>query len=344
MEYARLGIVALIIGIPVYLWGLLWVLFINGVTFNVPNENVSVLVQFVVAPLFFSIPWILFIYLDRDRVVASIKHMTETSSIIPIRWRVFYGFNTLIVIMALIIPFVSPILAVAGGVVLAGRVYFAIESMKQKRKRTKALIVFLLLVIFAGLPTILLIYFVSSYSTLFDRVWTIWENNVGYIYLFSLCIGDALAVGSLFWLIYAGAAEFEFERFGTYTTRPPAKFIRIFEVIFFALIFYFGRPFPPISGISSGPDRSLIGYVNLGCLAIVGIVFLISTFKGLKRPGSGRSSVWGLLFLIAFLSIELYWHYINYSETSVVPTVAVFGATILFLIMFLVSFRKVGQT
>jgi hypothetical protein len=342
MEYARLGIVALIIGIPVYLWGLLWVLSVNGVTFNVSNGTISALVQFIVAPLFFSIPWILFIYLDRDRVVASIKHMTETSSIIPIRWRVFYGFNTLIVILALIIPFVSPILAVAGGAVLAGRVYFAIESMKQRRKRTKAFVIFLLLVIFAGLPTILLIYFFSSYTTLFDKVWAVWGNNVGYIYLFSLCIGDALAVGSLFWFIYAGAAEFEFERFGTYTTRPPAKFIRIFEVILFAAILYFGRPFPPIYGISSGPDKDLIGYVNLACLAIVGIVFLISTFKGLRRPGSGRSSVWGLVFLIAFLSIELYWHSSNYG-TSAAPTLAVFGATILFLIMFFISFRKVGQ-
>jgi hypothetical protein len=343
MEYSRLGIVISLIGIPVYLLSLLWILYSNGVRFDIPNETLSVLTQFVTAPLFFSIPWLLFIYLNRERISDSVKHMAETSTIIPIRWRVFYGFTTLIVILALIVPFASPILAVAGGVVLAGRTYFSIESMKQKRRRVKALTVLLLLVFFAGLPTLLLIYFISSYSSLFSKVWGIWGENVGYVYLFSLCIGDALAVGSLLWLIYAGAAEFEFQTYGTYTTRPPAKFIRVLEIAVFAAILYFGRPFPPISGISLGPDKDLIGRVNLVCLVIVGIVFLISTFKGLRRPGSGRSSVWGLIFLIGFLAIELYWHYINYSETSIAPTVAVFGATILFLMMFFIGFLKVRQ-
>jgi hypothetical protein len=259
------------------------------------------------------------------------------------RWKVFYGFNTLVVLLFFVVPFLSPILAVIGGVVLAGRIYFGASSIRNRGRRFKGLILSFLLVIFAGLPILILVSFFSSYGSLFAVIEKAWFDHIDFIYSVSLCIGDALAVGSLIWFVYAGAAEFEFQTFGMYLTKAPAKVIRVFEFALFFIFAYVGLSYIWIPGVTQvtlggSAAASRLSIINDVCLAIVAIVFLLSASRGLRRKGE-RNSAWGLIFLIAFLSIYLFSQYLAY-----LPTVAVFGATALFLVMFFISYLSVGPT
>nr|MDO8100203.1 hypothetical protein [Candidatus Njordarchaeota archaeon] len=345
MDYSRLGIVLGIIVIPVYFWILAGILDLWKIDLAIQDATLALLARYLVAPLFFSIPWILFIYLNKDRMTEAIKHMTATTTAIPVRWRIFYGFNTLIVLLFFALPFFSPVLAIVGAAILAGRIYFAAEFIKGKRRRVKVLFLFLLLFVCGALPTVLLYNLVETYVGVLGSIWGAWVDYVPYIYAFSLCLGDALSVGSLLWFIYAGAAEFEFEAYGTYVTKPPAKIIRLFEAAVFSLFLYVGLlPYIQIPQIGWTPvvtdfNSSLLFFpINPICLAIVGIIFLISTFKGLRRGGE-RNSAWGLIFLIGFFSIELFIH-LSWAYL----TIALLGATLLFLLIFFISFRKVGRT
>nr|MDO8135981.1 hypothetical protein [Candidatus Njordarchaeum guaymaensis] len=188
-------------------------------------------------------------------------------------------------------------------------------------------------------------HLVETYIVVLGSIWGAWVINVQYIYAFSLCIGDALSVGSLLWFIYAGAAEFEFQTYGMYVSRPPAKLIRLFEAVFFLIFVYVGLlPYIQIPQIGWTPAVTDLNYsllffpINPICLAIVGIIFLMSTFKGLRRGGE-RNSALGLIFLIGFFSIELFIH-LSWAYL----TTALLGATALFLLIFFISFRKVGRT
>jgi hypothetical protein len=343
MLYSRLFIVLGLVAIPAYLWALMLFLPVGTIRFAINDPTLNVLTQYLLAPLFFSVPWVLFLYFNRDRLAESLKHMNQTATVIPMRWKVFYGFNTLVILLFFVIPILSPVLAVAGGVVLAGRIYFAAGSLKDKRRRAKALVLFFLLVFLAGLPTLILIYFFSSYGSLSGIIGQTWFGHIDYIYSISLCIGDALAIGSLLWFIYAGAAEFEFQTYGMYVTKTPAKLIRVFEFVLFIVFAYVGLQYIWIPGVVQVPLGGIgasgrLSIINDICLAIVAVIFLLSTLRGLRRKGE-RNSAWGLIFLIAFLSIEILSHYINY-----LPTVAVFSATALFLVMFFISYRSVGPT
>ncbi|WXG45991.1 MAG: hypothetical protein WED05_04890 [Candidatus Atabeyarchaeum deiterrae] len=336
MDYSRLGVAVGITTIPLYLWVLLFIVP-PDVKFQIANPVLFALTQYFAAPLFFSIPWILFIYLGRDRLSASIKHMTETSYIIPVRWRIFYGFNTLIVLLVFGLPFLSPVLAVIGGIILVGRIYYGAESIRKKSRRARAFLIFLLLIIFGGTPTIILIYFLSRYIGLYYVITSFWSSIIQNIYAFTLCIGDALAVGSLLWFIYAGAAEFEFQAYGLRISKPPAKLIWLFEAIVFAIFVviglqYFLTPSLPLPGSSS-----TLNLINIVCLGIVGVIFLVSTFKGLKRT-RGRSSVWGLIFLMAFLALYVF---TLANPTPDAASIAVFSAAGLFLLMYFISYLKV---
>jgi hypothetical protein len=341
MLYSRLFIVLGLIAIPAYLWALMLFLPAGTIRFAISNSALNLLTQYVLAPLFFSIPWILFIYFNRDRLAESVKHMNQTATIIPMRWKVFYGFNTLAILLFFVLPILSPILAVVGGVVLAGRIYFAAGSIRARGWRVKGLVLFVLLVFFAGLPSLILIYFFSSYGTLSGVILKAWSDHIDFIYSVSLCIGDALAVGSLIWFVYAGAAEFEFQTFGMYLTKAPAKVIRVFEFALFIVFAYVGLSYIWIPGVTQvlvggAAASGRLSIINDVCLAIVAIIFLLSASRGLRRKGE-RNSAWGLIFLIAFLSIELFSHYLDY-----LPTVAVFSATALFSVMFFLSYLSVG--
>jgi hypothetical protein len=343
MFYSRLFIVLGLAAIPAYLWSLMLFLPAGTIKFAIDNPALNLLTQFLLAPLFFSIPWTLFVYFNRDRLAESVQHMNQTATVIPMRWKVFYGFNTLVILLFFVIPILSPVLAVAGGVVLAGRIYFAAGSIRDKSRRMRGLILFFLLVVFAGLPTLILFYFLSSYGTLSGIIVKAWSEHIDYIYSISLCIGDALAIGSLIWFVYAGAAEFEFQTFGTYVTKTPAKMIRVFEFVLFIAFAYVGLSYIWIPGVTQvalgGTGASVrLSIINAICLAAVAIIFLLSTVRGLRRKGE-RNSAWGLIFLIAFLSIEIFSHYINY-----LPAVAVLSATVLFSVMFFISYRSVGPT
>jgi hypothetical protein len=349
MRYSRLAVAFGAIGILAYFWVLAALADLWGIAIALAGSVFYWPTRLFVAPLFFSIPWVLIIYFNRDRLADAVQHMTETTTIIPVRWRIFYGFNTLIILLIFVLPFFSPVLAVVGGVVVVGRIFFGWEFIRGGGLGRKAILIVLLSAIFVGVPAILLIGIISPYIGALGRIWSSWESNVPTIYVLSLCLGDALAIGSLIWFIYAGAAEFEFQRYGMYSAKPPAKFIRLFEAVLFLVFVYFGVllyfPIPqigwnPVSGYIM--DSIIARYVNWICLGLVGVIFLVSATKGLRRSGE-RNSAWGLILLIGFFAIQAVISLTDALTAASVLTIVLFAASALFLIMLAVSFRRVGR-
>ncbi|WXG43381.1 MAG: hypothetical protein WED04_04960 [Promethearchaeati archaeon SRVP18_Atabeyarchaeia-1] len=349
MQYSRLGVVLGTIGILVYFWTLGALVDLWGIGSVLGSSIFYWPTRLFVAPLFFSIPWVLFIYLNKDRLADAIQHMSETTTIIPVRYRTFYGFNTLIILVFFALPFFSPVLAVIGGAVLVGRIYYGRDYIRSGGRRRKILFIILLSAVFIGVPGILLIRIITPYIDALGLIWSSWEINVPIIYVFSLCLGDALAVGSLIWFIYAGAAEFEFQKYGMYSTRAPAKLIWLFEAAIFLVFVYLGvllyLPIPQIGWTPAGGDLThslLMNYINPVCLAIVAIIFLLSTFRGLRRSGE-RSSPWGFIFLIGFFAIDFVFRFTNALNIASVLTIVLFAASALFLVILVISFRRVGR-
>jgi hypothetical protein len=170
------------------------------VLFNItlPPQDIPVAIRSFVMPLIFAFPWALFFTIFRERTVNAWNAMKVKTSIIPLRWRMFYGFNTIIVISFFILPFFSPALAVFAALVLTWRIVYHSDFIWQKTESVRLLYGALLFIVIAALPLYLLIiwfqYYLGSVAATILATWVDWFPI---FYFVSICIVDALAIGAL---------------------------------------------------------------------------------------------------------------------------------------------------
>jgi len=296
-------------------------------------------------PLVFSFPWLLFIYINRNTLAATLDEIKSATSIIPLRWKIFYGINALFILLFFVLPLVSPPLAVFTAIVLAVRITRKSKFTLEKSEKTPFLLSFILSIIFAIIPAYFLLLFLPAYSTVFFWTLNIWWNNVFLLYDLSLWIVNSLAIGSLIWLIYTGAAEYEERIYGWKKTQAPVNLIRLVQFLFFLFLAFIGLPkYPWIQKIYENYSlpifdgaKQFLSTINIICLIIVCFVILISLIRGLKKI-EYRGSFIGYLFAAGFLIIDVFWRFNKH-----LITLSIISASIMFFLIFIYCFTSVKR-
>ncbi len=308
----------------------------------IPPFPASSAISYVIVPVVFAFPWILFAFIFRERLINASETMNRRSNLIPMRWRMLYGFNTLVILAFFIFPFISPPLAIFAALVLAYRLVHHSENIWQKSQGARMGYTLVLFVILAIGPIYLTIiwfqYFISSVAI---TVLLAWISNFDLMYFTSICIVNALAVGALLHLSYG-----TLDRRGDleYGDSQKVWLIRFAELsIFVALWFifnpwfftgyFFNVAFPDPIGFAGTMGN--ITYVNYLCLTIIAIVYLVKFIVGIG--GSMKLSIIGVLFAASFLVVEILNSFFA-AYTPILRSALIVGSSLLFIFAFIISF------
>ena len=304
-----------------------------------PGAIPSALRNFIM-PVVFAFPWILFAFIFRERIINAWNSMKSKTSIIPLRWRMLYGFNTVIILALFLFPFISPPLAIFASLVLAWRLVVSNESIWKRGSKVQGIYTLFLFIIIAILPTYLLIIWFQYYlGSIAANILLTWVLLFDPIYFASLCIVNALSVGALLHLSY-GTLDVE-GLLNAEKTRTVWS-IRFLEFVIFTILFLFFNPWFQPFGITFWQYNPLgiagrfgfITYINYVALALVFMVYIVKFCVGI---GKGfKLSILGVLLAASFLVIEV--------VTTIVPpydplrVMLVVGSSLLFIIAFTLSF------
>ena len=347
LDLLRLLVVVLFIIIPIYFILLIYFVNLNGdlvLNIKIFQDLGPTGTYFVIFPLVFSFTWWIFLYFLRNKIPNSFLIIKEETSPIPTRWLIFYGVNTLIMLAFFIIPLVSSIISIFGFFVLAWQIVVRSDWAFERGKATLACYGLIIFGLFLAFPILVQIEFWNDYTVFWNRLWDSWQNYVPYIYSFSVVIVNALTIGSLLFLIFTGASEFERGMFGTSYERIPRRTIVFFEIVLFvvfALIWW-------QSIMKNAVFSWIYLIISLFCLLLAVLLFFISLIKS-RRTGV-RASILGYIYAMLFMGIEGYrivTVVLNYginalfSTTSGYPielmTTTIFIASIIFIAVFLIA-------
>lgn len=271
-----------------------------------------IVINYVFAPLFFSLPLFLFAALSHERIIRTFEVLDTTTTIVPLRYRIFYGFNTLLIVVFFLFPILFPILSVASSVILAGRALNTSNWFWRQGRVVKSAACVATFTAMCGGPVYLttIYYLEGLHVFLTNWLWELWANNMVITYTISMCIVDALAIGSVVWLIFAGSAEFEVKTFGLALTKPPYRAIAILEATFFVMFVYVGLPYiyipgwPPHYLIWGSNPSILYDRINYICLGLISLVTLIGLIRGIRRRVFNFSLL-GLIVAGGFLGLDM---------------------------------------
>ncbi len=310
----------------------------------IPSFPASSAMSYFIIPVTFAFPWILFVVIFRERTINASETMNRRSNLIPMRWRMLYGFNTFIILAFFLFPFISPPLAIFGALVLAYRLVHYPKNIWEKSQGTRLGYTLILFILFAAVPTYLTIiwfqYFIPSVAV---TILLTWIYNFDLMYFTSLCIVNSLAVGALLHLSYGtldaqGKLQYEeSQKVWLIRFTELVLFIALWILLnpFFLFFSNFGFNFAFPDPIGFAGTMGNISYVNYICLAIIGIVYLVKFIVGIG--GSMKLSIIGVLFVSAFLVVEI----LNSLFATSVPLLRValiVGSSLLFIIAFIISF------
>ncbi len=309
--------------------------------FTLLPDVVPSAIRYLIMPVVFAFPWVLFIIIFQERTTTAFSTLSEKTTIIPFRWRLFYGFNTLIIISFFIFPFVSPPLAVFAALVLAWRIVFHSEYIWNKGPSARLLYCALIFCVLAVLPVYLLIFwFIHFLSYIAPLIFTTWFVLVEPIYFVSCCLVDALAIGSLLHLSY-----------GTLDASGKVRkdkgtiiwVIWVVEAVIAAALFILVNPwFDPLGfGLSTDPfgfggTLGFLFYINIACLAIVVITYITKFCAGVQSET--KLSLLGILFLFPFVLVELFRNF----DIFLLKEILIVGSSLIFVIAYVISFFAVS--
>lgn len=302
----RVAVVLMAIVGPVYFF--LLMLFIPEMKpFGDPFFNL--LFHYIAVPIVFSLPWVGTIYYQRYRLANTIHIMDETTTAVPLRWRMFYGANALFVLMIFILPLATPIIAIIEGLVVAGHVFYLIGLGKLGGGKPAAVLGVFVAIALCVLPAFVMIEFIPGYIAVWQTILQTWTDFwLGVVYGVAQCLVNALSFGAPIYFIYYGAQEYDRGLYGEVYTKTPTAWIRAGEfAIFLVFVIMYLPPIPTPFGTMpflnlSYLFQSYINWISLGIVAIMVLVRMrLKVKKDTTMGGASNIFVVGL-----FLVVELF--------------------------------------
>ena len=349
VDFMRLLVVIIFIITPIYF--ILLIYFVNSSGALVLNMEpfLSIgadITYYVIYPLCFSFTWWIFIYLLRNKIANSYDHIKKETSPIPTRWLIFYGVNAFVMLAFFIIPFISSIMAIFGFFVLGWNILVRSDWSFERGKAHIICYGIIIFGLFLTFPILVQIEFWNDYTAFWNQIWLAWQAYVPYIYSFSIVIVNALTIGSIIYLVYSGASEFERGAYGTTYDKAPRRAIVLLEIILFVIFTIIWW----LSIATGGVFSWIYTIISLFCLAIAVLIFLISLFR--SRTTGISPSILGYIFTVLFMGIEGYrivTTVLNYGIDAIfsstgypqeLMTTTILVASIIFIFVFLVAVAR----
>jgi len=318
---SRLIVVVQAIAIPIYLF-LFFLLFVD-VELNWFDSFWSAVVVYWFTPAILSLPFVGWTYVRREKISEAYERMFSRVWQLPVAIKAFYGFNFLLTV-AFALPLVAPLVAVFGGYFL-GLLIFSGDSDENEDPRIRERVlrkpVKIVSILYLPFP-LLVIFWVYSKALpqLLDMINDVWFDNLDILYSSSLCLADAVTLGNALLLVYEGAREVD------HLIEIPEKRIFLFTILAFVVLVVILRAFPEII-IFIHVFAVLLGIGTLGLRYI----------KGLTGE-RGRQSIGGWISIIAFQLVNYVTEFLDIGRTA-----ALAFASVLFLILFALSYREAGK-
>lgn len=286
------------------------------------NMYVEFLVLKLLIPLIFSVSWLYFIVILKERVANTIDAMDRVTSIIPLRLKLFYGMIALVVLFIFVFPLITPVISVLSFMSMAWHV-----STKEKDFKENGVPLFtkLLMILAVLLAIFCTISIIPQYLTLsiFLSI-GIWLPLTDHIYIFSYCICTALAIGSLFFMYEnKGVSEYE----GIFTSESAKKEVSYVKYVEFVLFVFF--LFLAYTGIEMIELFYWAGFV------IVIFVSIVNFFTSKEESGKYRGHVLGYILAAIFMGSNV----LSYFEIAqIIELISLIAAAIIFIFTFFLTF------
>ncbi|MGY5875929.1 MAG: hypothetical protein RTU30_09300 [Candidatus Thorarchaeota archaeon] len=332
----RVAVAVLALVTPIYF--IMLVLFLPFTMEPFSHPVYDALFHYIIAPAVFSAPWLGFMYFDRHRLANTVYIMEDTTTAVPLRWRVFYGTNAVFVLMLFILPLITAPLAIVGGLLVAGRVFYTIGIGKLGGGKPAAVLAVVVAIGLCIFPTIVMIQFIPNYLLVWESILTAWsEFWLLVVYGIAQCLVNALSFGAPIYFIYYGAAEYDRGVYGEVYTKTPTRWIRLGEFLIFSFfLFLYLPPIPtpfgtiPFQGLSS-LFNSYINWISLGIVVIMILVKMRLRVENDTTMG-GASNI----FIIGlFLVVELF-----YKTDFLIITLIIWLAFLLFAAVTALSYSR----
>jgi hypothetical protein len=338
----RITVVALALITPVYF--LLLVFLLPQMTpFSDPLHNW--IFHYAVAPAVFSVPWLALLYYRRYRLANTIQLMQESTTAVPLRWRLFYGTNAAFVLMFFILPMVTAPLAILGGLAVAGHVFYGIGVGRLGGGKSAAALAVVVAIVLCIVPTFVLLNFMPMYMQVWESIllnWrTFWFNVV---YGVAQSLVNALSFGAPVYFMYYAAGEYDKGVYGESYTKPPTKWIRIGELLlFFIFVALWLPPVPTPFGTIPFFDMSWLFTSYINNISLIIVVVMILVRKGLKvKDTSTMGGTSNIIIVGMFLVVEGLFKGISVLQEYEVPvkTLIIWLAFLIFAIVIIANYLR----
>ena len=325
---SRLLVLISIIIVPIAIF-----LIFNLVEFSLwysQNPTLNFWILRVLCPLVFSVSWLFFLILFANRLSETIDSMDKTVGIVPLRLRFFFGLNALFILFIFVFPLITPIIAILSFSSMAWRLTtFRKESWDESEISTATKV---LMVLFSILPIFCTISILPQYLVLSIFLWeTLWLPLLPLIFIVSVSLCTALAIGSLFYMIAnRGVSEYE-QIFIDTTVQKYIWHIRIFELFLFIFFLF----------LSFGNFPLMIIFYYAG-FAIVIIVSVVNFINGKRRDVSFKSHFFGYLLAAVFMGSNLI--IFNPDLALIIQEVSLILSAIVFILIFIFKFFRAEES
>lgn len=294
------------------------------------DPNLTIFIVKFLCPLVFSISWLFFLILFANRVSQTLDSMDKTVRVIPLRLKFFFGINAIFILFIFIFPLITPLISALSFASMAWRLTTFRKELREDDKISFS--TRLLMILFSLLPIFCAICIIPEYLLLTIFLWRdVWIPLLDYIFIISLCLCTALAIGSLFVLILnSGISEIE-EIFINPDERPSLFAIYILEILLF--IFFL------ILAIGKFPLIDL--FYNIGFFIVI-FVFIVNFFSGKKEDSNFRGHFLGYILAAVFMGSNLLIFNLDLAKFLQVWSLVI-SAT-LFIFVFFYTFLTMEET
>jgi hypothetical protein len=332
----RLVVAALAVLGPLYFFLLMLLLPFQMTPFG--NPLLNNLFDYVAAPTIFSAAWLGVVYYERYRLSNAVYLLHETTTAVPLRWRVFYGANAAFVLTFFILPIATPPLALAGGIFVAGHVFYRVGVGKMGGGKPAAAFGVLVAIVLCVLPFIIMIQFVPSYLQVWDTILDAWSSFwFSIVYGIAQCIVNALSFGAPVYFTFFAASQYDKGLYGKAYTKTPTTSIRVGEFLLFLvfLVLYL----PPIStpfGILPFLSMAWVftEYINWMSLLIV-VIMLLVRWRLKVSDNSTMGGPSNVIVVALFLLVEIF-----FKTSLLIVTLVIWLAFVIFAGVILVSLAR----
>jgi hypothetical protein len=293
------------------------------------------------APVFFSLPWVSFLIIDRNRIAEAIDNMGRALSKVSIGLNIFYSVNALFIFVFFIMPFGSPAICVIAA--------FGLIPWIVRRKtgaRVPIWISFIPGVLLGAIPVILAIGFYWNYGPIWDSIWSAWVGGAasgtliqqyGWVHVL-YGFGYSVAIGA----VAAGFVAFMYEgasRVDPYQRRPKG-ILYIFEFLIAAGVFTIYM----ILDVGTQTRKILFLVLSIVSVSLAGLEFLLRFFKKIRRSDDDNVPISAYIILPLFIAVD-------FIRQGKVPffreyalTIALAVACLIYFIIFIMAYSFAGET